>query len=71
MQTEEKLTALYCRISQEDIDTDESNSITHQKSILVDYANRHGFYNCKFYVDDGVSGTTNMRDGFLELMVCG
>ncbi|MBQ7653468.1 MAG: recombinase family protein [Clostridia bacterium] len=67
MQTEEKITALYCRISQEDIDRDESNSITHQKTILVDYANRHGFYNCRFYIDDGVSGTTSMRDGFLEL----
>lgn len=67
MQTAEKLTALYCRISQEDLDRDESNSITHQKGILIDYANRHGFYNCKFYIDDGVSGTTNIREGFLEL----
>lgn len=67
MQIEDKITALYCRISQEDSDKDESNSITHQKSILMDYANRNGFYNCRFYIDDGVSGTTSNRDDFRAL----
>lgn len=48
-----KITALYCRLSQEDMRDGESVSIENQKLILQKYANDHGFLNCKFYVDDG------------------
>ena len=44
-------TALYCRLSQDDELKGESNSITHQKEILSEYANKNGFVNCRFYVE--------------------
>lgn len=68
MQTAEKITALYCRLSQDDELKGESNSITHQKEILCEYANKNGFGNCRYYVDDGISGTTFEREGFLSML---
>ena len=42
-QEKEKITALYCRLSVDDDKKDmESNSITNQKQILLDYAKKHG-----------------------------
>jgi len=58
-----KITALYCRLSKEDLQGEVSNSIVHQQEILVEYAKRHGFDNTKFFVDDGVSGTVFSRPG--------
>ncbi len=63
----DKITALYCRLSQDD-GLEESNSITNQKSILTAFARDNGFPNPRFYVDDGVSGTTFERDGFKAMM---
>ena len=51
-----KITALYCRLSQDDANLGESNSITNQKKMLEKYASDNGFDNCRFYVDDGYSG---------------
>ena len=59
----DKITALYCRLSQDDMVDGESNSITNQKLILKKYADDNGFRNTVFYVDDGISGTTFERDG--------
>lgn len=53
----DKITALYCRLSQDDGREGESNSITNQKAILEKYAKEHSFSNLKFYIDDGWSGT--------------
>ena len=64
----EKITALYCRLSQDDGREGESNSITNQKAILEKYANDHNLIPYKFYVDDGVSGTTFERNGFKEML---
>ena len=50
--------AFYCRLSQDDGLDGESNSIQHQKQILERYAKEHGITRYKFYVDDGISGTT-------------
>ncbi len=63
----DKITALYCRLSQDD-GLEESNSITNQKSMLLRYTQDNGFSNPQFYVDDGVSGTTFERDGFKAMM---
>ena len=63
-----KITALYCRLSQDDMLDGESNSITNQKAILQKFAEDNGFPNPTFYVDDGVSGTTWERDGFKAMM---
>jgi len=54
-QQENKITALYCRLSQEDALQGDSNSIQNQKAILEKYALDHGFANLAFYVDDGCS----------------
>ena len=64
----DKITALYCRLSQDDMLQGESNSITNQKAILKKYADDNGFGNTAYYVDDGVSGTTFERDGFKAMM---
>ena len=53
-----KITALYCRLSQDDANLGESNSITNQKKLLEKYAADNGLENCKFYVDDGYSGVS-------------
>ena len=63
-----KITALYCRLSQDDALDGESNSITNQKTLLSQYAAGHGFKNTVFFVDDGYSGTNFNRPGFQELM---
>ena len=47
----EKITALYCRLSQEDERMGESLSIENQKSILLQYAKEHHFPNPVFFVD--------------------
>lgn len=62
------ITALYCRLSKDDEQIGDSNSIVHQKEILAKYAKEHGFVNCKFYVDDGYSGTNFNRPDFQRLM---
>ena len=67
-QTEEKITALYCRLSVDDEKKDaESNSITNQKQILLDYCQKQGFTNTMFFVDDGISGTSFERGGFQQM----
>ena len=67
-QQPDKITALYCRLSQDDTLDGESNSITNQKALLSKYAAEHGFRNTMFFVDDGFSGTNFQRPGFLEMM---
>lgn len=64
----ELTTALYCRLSRDDELEGESNSITTQKKILQKYADENGFSNCKFYIDDGFSGTTFNRPDFQKLI---
>ena len=63
----EKITALYCRLSQDDGIDGESNSISNQKEILMQYAKLHKLPNPRFFVDDGISGTTFERNGFKEM----
>ena len=63
-----KITALYSRLSRDDEQQGESNSITNPKKILEDYATKNGFTNCHHFSDDGVSGTTFERRGFREMI---
>ena len=51
------ITALYERLSRDDDNAGESNSIVHQKEYLFKYAKEHGFPNPTYYVDDGYTGT--------------
>lgn len=55
---EEKITALYCRLSQGNNLEGESNSISNQKEILMTYAKKNGYLHPQFFIDDGISGTT-------------
>ena len=64
----DKITALYCRLSRDDELSGESNSIKNQKLILSKYAEDNKFQNIKFFVDDGYSGTTFTRPAFMEIM---
>lgn len=67
-QEKEKITALYCRLSVDDDKKDmESNSITNQKQILLDYAKKYGYLHPVFFVDDGISGTTFQRPDFQRM----
>ena len=67
MKSTDKITALYCRLSQDDMLAGESNSITNQKSILLKYAKENGFTNPQFYADDGFSGTNFDRPDFQRM----
>ena len=63
-----KITALYERLSRDDEQHGESNSITNQKQYLEEYAKRQGFSNIRHFTDDGISGTTFERKGFQKLI---
>ena len=64
----DKITALYCRLSQEDMQAGESMSIQNQKIILQKYADEHHFFNTRYFVDDGVSGVSFEREGLQEML---
>ena len=55
-QTESKITALYERLSRDDDNAGDSNSIVNQKKYLESYAQQRGYANCRHYTDDGWSG---------------
>ena len=63
----EKITALYCRLSRDDELQGDSNSILNQKAILQKYADENGFANTQCFVDDGYSGTTFDRPAWNRL----
>lgn len=67
LQQENKITALYCRLSQDDGREGESNSIVNQKAMLKEYALKNHFKNIRYFVDDGYSGTTFDRPAFREM----
>ena len=64
----QKKTALYCRLSQDDGLDGDSNSIQNQKSILQKFAEDHHFPNPCFYVDDGFSGGNFQRPAFQQMI---
>ena len=64
----DKITALYCRLSRDDELQGDSNSIKNQKTILKKYADDNGFANTEFFVDDGYSGTNFDRPDWQRLI---
>ena len=63
------LTALYYRLSKEDGDKEESNSIESQRRMLTDYVASHSDFEIyKEYIDDGYTGTNFQRPGFQALL---
>lgn len=61
-------TALYLRLSSEDGDREESESITNQRKILKAYAKDNNFDVYAEYVDDGYSGTNFDRPGYKRMI---
>ena len=69
MAKDNRITALYERLSRDDEMQGESNSITNQKKYLEDYAVQHGFGNIQHFSDDGYSGTNFNRPAFNSLLI--
>ena len=67
-QADQRITALYERLSRDDDLAGESNSISNQKSLLLGYADQHGFSNCVHYTDDGWSGGNFDRPSWKRLV---
>ena len=73
MRKNEKITALYERLSRDDFGKDddqqrESNSISNQRKILQKAAKDKGYTDTVFFVDDGITGTTMKRPGFQKML---
>jgi site-specific DNA recombinase len=64
---DDRITALYCRLSRDDELQGDSNSIINQKNILQKYAADNGFRNTQTFVDDGYSGTSFDRPDWQRL----
>ena len=67
-QTNQKITALYCRLSLEDSRENESMSISNQKLMLKDYAEKNGMFQYEYYVDDGYTGRNFNRPSFQRMI---
>ncbi len=65
---ENRITALYCRLSRDDGYIGDSCSIASQRAMLEEYASNHGFDNCEFFIDDGYSGTNFERPDFSRML---
>ena len=65
----QRITALYLRLSNDDKNTDESDSIANQRTIGTRYAEENGLSNIMEFVDDGWTGVDfHKRPGFQQMM---
>ncbi len=64
----QKITALYCRLSQEDMRQGSSDSIVNQRMILENYAKENGFENTRVFADDGYTGVNFERPAFKQIL---
>ena len=62
------ITALYCRLSRDDGQDGDSNSVANQKRMLSKYAKENNLGNTRYYVDDGYTGTNFRRPSFQKLL---
>ena len=67
-QSSQKITALYCRLSLEYGRENESMSISNQKLMLKDYAEKNGMFQYEYYVDDGYTGRNFNRPSFQRMI---
>lgn len=67
-QENQKITALYCRISLDDGGDNESMSISNQKIMLWDFAEKNGMFQHEYYVDDGYTGRNFNRPSFQRMI---
>ena len=68
LKQQDKITALYCRLSRDDEYNGDSMSIQNQKTLLTQYAKDNGFLNTEFFVDDGYTGTNFDRPDFQRMI---
>ena len=68
MAYENRITALYERLSRDDDLNGESNSISMQKQLLWEFAARNSLPSPMHFADDGISGTRFDRPEFLRMM---
>ena len=68
MKQSDKITALYCRLSRDDDQQGDSNSIVNQKAFLDRFAREKGFRNIEYFVDDGYSGANFQRPDWQRMM---
>jgi DNA invertase Pin-like site-specific DNA recombinase len=61
-------TAIYLRLSRDDGNDSESNSIGNQRELLRKFAAENDFGQVEEFADDGISGTTFERDGFKRML---
>ncbi len=59
---------LYERLSRDDNLDGDSYSIQNQKKLLVKVAKEKGFTNLVHFYDDGISGVTMERPGFISMI---
>ena len=64
----DRVTALYERLSKDDEQQGESNSILNQKRFLEDFARKSGMTNIKHFTDDGYTGRNFNRPGFQVML---
>ena len=65
---EQRITALYARLSRDDEKDGISGSIQNQRAILEKFAADNHLPNPRFMFDDGYSGVTFTRPAFMEIM---
>ena len=68
MKQSDKITALYCRLSRDDDQQGDSNSIVNQRAFLTKFAKEKGFRNLEYFVDDGYSGANFQRPDWQRMM---
>lgn len=59
---------IYLRISLDDGDKPESNSINNQRKLIYEYLHNNNFNDMREYIDDGATGTNFNRKGFKQLL---
>ena len=67
-QSDTDITALYERLSRDDDQQGDSNSILHQKAMLERFARDNHFRNIRHFTDDGYSGTNFNRPDWQRLI---
>ena len=66
--TRENTASLYVRLSRDDNLEGESYSIGNQKKLLTKVAKEKGYTNLLIYTDDGISGVTMNRPGYIQMI---
>ena len=64
----QRLSILYCRLSQDDGRAGESDSIVNQKKLLGDFAGKEKLTNPVFFIDDGYTGTNFNRPAITKAL---